>query len=100
KLSLLPHPMHGKPSVVRVLGGTLFQGLKESFVAGGYHSLYARLDSVPGDLLVTADTADGVVMGIEHRSLPIAAVQFHPESIMTLQDRVGHRLLENLLRSF
>src|SRR4029077_9069984 len=52
KLSLLPRPMHGKPSVVRVLGGRLFHGLKESFVAGRYHSLYARLDSVPGDLHV------------------------------------------------
>src|SRR5262249_53056667 len=83
-LALLEPPMHGKPSVVRIRGGQLFCGLPEEFIVGRYHSLHARRTTLPPQLAVTAETEDGVVMAIEHRDLPIAAVQFHPESVMTL----------------
>lgn len=98
-LGQLDTPMHGKPSEVRVLGGKLFEGLPSSFKAGRYHSLFARREDMPEVLEVTAVSEDDVVMGIEHRSRPIAAVQFHPESIMSLDDAVGMRLIENAVRS-
>ena len=88
-LDVLGTPFHGKPSVVRVLGGRLLQGLPPEFAVGRYHSLHARRSALPAALLVTAETADGVVMAIEHRELPIAAVQFHPESVMTLREEIG-----------
>jgi anthranilate synthase len=95
-LDLLAKPMHGKPSEVQVLGGKLFDGLPQRFTVGRYHSIHARRTVMPRDLTVTAETADGVVMAIEHVSLPMAAVQFHPESVMTAPD-IGHRLIENAL---
>jgi anthranilate synthase len=98
KLDVLDVPMHGKQSEIRVCGGRLFDGLPSAFTAGRYHSLYARTDAFPDVLEVTATSADGVVMAIEHRDLPVAAVQFHPESILTLEGRVGHKLIANLLR--
>ena len=95
-LDLLAKPMHGKPSEVRVLGGKLFAGLPPRFTVGRYHSIHARRGAMPKELMVTAETADGVVMAIEHTFLPMAAVQFHPESVMTSPD-IGHRLIENAL---
>ena len=89
--------MHGKTSLIRVLAGRLFDGLPPEFTAGRYHSLYAIRDTLPADLEVTAETEDGVVMAIEHRTLPLAAVQFHPESIMTLAGDVGLTLLANVM---
>ncbi|MFI9803989.1 anthranilate synthase component I [Streptomyces sp. NPDC052301] len=96
-LTTLPRPWHGKASPVEVVGdgGTVFRHLPARFRAGRYHSLYADPHTLPADLLVTARTADGTVMGVEHRTLPIAAVQFHPESIMTMTQRAGHRLIAN-----
>jgi anthranilate synthase len=88
-LDVLAVPFHGKPSLVRVLGGRLLQGLPAEFAVGRYHSLHARRSTLPPALSVTAETADGVVMAIEHVELPIAAVQFHPESVMTLRDEIG-----------
>jgi anthranilate synthase len=88
-LDVLGVPYHGKPSTVHVLGGRLLQGLPAEFTVGRYHSLHARRSALPPALSVTAETADGVVMAIEHRELPIAAVQFHPESVMTLRDEIG-----------
>jgi anthranilate synthase len=96
-LGILDYPMHGKASRVHVLGGTLFAGLPKEFVAGRYHSLFARRDTLPADLTPTAESDDGVVMAIEHTTLPLAAVQFHPESIMSLDDDVGLRLLRNVV---
>ena len=98
ELDILPEPMHGKPSRVRVLGGKLLEGHPGQFEAGRYHSLIARRDSLPDTLVLTADTPEGVVMGIEHRSLPVAAVQFHPESILSLEEEIGHRLIDNVMR--
>jgi anthranilate synthase len=88
-LAVLDPPMHGKPSPVRVLGGRLFFGLPDEFVVGRYHSLHALRSTLPAELAVTAETEDGVVMAVEHHALPIAAVQFHPESVMTLRTEIG-----------
>ena len=96
-LGVLDPPVHGKASRIKVLGGRLFAGFPQEFVAGRYHSLYALRDTLPAVLEVTAQTDDGVVMAVEHRSAPLAAVQFHPESIMTLADNVGLRLLANVM---
>ncbi|MXX04881.1 MAG: hypothetical protein F4Z49_14220, partial [Gemmatimonadetes bacterium] len=78
--------------------GTLFEGFPRSFTVGRYHSLHADRDRLPPELTVTAETEDGVVMAIEHRTMPVAAVQFHPESIMTLKDGIGIRLIDNVFR--
>ncbi len=89
-----PALMHGKTSLVHHDGGGLFHGLESPFPAMRYHSLVVDPVSVPGVLEVTARTADGVVMGLRHRTLPVEGVQFHPESILT---PAGARLLENFL---
>ncbi|MGD9880877.1 MAG: anthranilate synthase component I [Reyranella sp.] len=96
-LDLLAKPMHGKASEVRVLGGKLFEGLPPHFAVGRYHSIHARRSVMPKEFAVTAETAAGVVMAIEHVSLPMAAVQFHPESVMTAPE-IGRRLIENALQ--
>ena len=87
-------PMHGKPSQVNHNGTGLFRGLPNPYSAIRYHSLVVDPGSVPPELEITAQTDDGVVMGIAHKSLPVHGVQFHPESIDTEH---GHRLLENFL---
>jgi anthranilate synthase len=96
RLDLLAAPMHGKKSEVEVLGGRLLAGLPQRFAVGRYHSIYAAASALPAELTVTARTTDGVIMAIEHRRLPMAAVQFHPESLMTAP-AIGHRLIENAL---
>jgi anthranilate synthase len=95
-LDLLAKPMHGKPSEVHVLGGQLFAGLPRRSMVGRYHSIHARHAAIPRDLVVTAQTEAGVVMAVEHATLPMAAVQFHPESVMTAAE-IGRRLIENAL---
>ncbi|MFI5266070.1 MAG: anthranilate synthase component I [Chloroflexota bacterium] len=97
ELSLLPEPVHGKPSAIRVLGGSLFYGLPAELVAGRYHSLYARRETLPCELRETAVSDDGIIMAIEHRDLPIVAVQFHPESILTLGSDAGLCLIHNVV---
>ena len=96
ELGVLPYPMHCKPSTVTVHEprGHLFHSLPDSFQVGRYHSLYSIKAKHPKELRITATTADGVIMAIEHESLPMAAVQFHPESIMTNTD-VGLKMLSN-----
>jgi len=96
-LDVLDVPMHGKPSLVRVLGGRLLSGLPREFSVGRYHSLHARRSTLPPELSVTAETEDRVIMAIEHACLPITAVQFHPESVMTLQDEVGMPVISAVL---
>ncbi len=96
-LALLDYPMHGKPSRVTVRGGRLLAGLGPSFVAGRYHSIYVQRATLPGELMVTAESEDGVVMALEHRFLPIAAVQFHPESILTLAGQTGLQIVNNVM---
>jgi anthranilate synthase len=96
-LGVLDYPMHGKASRINVRGGRLFAGLPEAFSAGRYHSLFAIPETLPATLKVTAQSEDGVVMAVEHATLPVAAVQFHPESIMSLGDEIGLRLLRNVV---
>jgi anthranilate synthase len=96
-LSVLDYPMHGKPSRITVLGGRSFEGLPRQFVAGRYHSLFIERDNLPDELSVTAVTDDGLIMGLEHRTLPISAVQFHPESILTLDGDTGLRLVNRVM---
>lgn len=97
ELDLLGYPMHGKPSKIRVTGGRLLAGLPETFEAGRYHSIHAVADRMPAALEVTAVSDDGVVMAVEHRTLPMAAVQFHPESIMSAKGEVGLRLVRQVI---
>jgi len=97
ELGLLARPVHGEASTVSVHGGALFDGVPRAFSVGRYHSLYALRPRLPDSLVVTATTEDGVVMGIEHVRLPLHAVQFHPESILT-EGGHGHRLVENAVR--
>jgi anthranilate synthase len=97
ELGVLDYPMHGKASRIQVRGGRLFEGLPGEFTAGRYHSLYAIREKLPAVLEVTAESDDGIVMAVEHVHLPLAAVQFHPESIMSLEGDVGLRLLRNVV---
>ena len=92
--------MHGKPSIVTHRGAGVFEGLPEQFRVGRYHSLYARKDKLPSVLEVTAEADDGVIMGVRHRDLPIEAVQFHPESMLTLDDDCGLKLISNMVRQY
>ena len=89
-----PVLMHGKTSEIRHDGLGVYAGLGNPFVATRYHSLVVDRPSVPACLAVTAETSDGLVMGLRHRSLPLVGVQFHPESILTLE---GERLLRNFV---
>ena len=83
--------MHGKPSRIRVSKpGIIFSGLPKEVTVGRYHSIFADPVRLPDDFIVTAETEDGVIMAFEHRKEPIAAVQFHPESIMTLGQQCRH----------
>ena len=95
ELATLDFPMHGKSSLVCVHGGVQLNGLGGQFEAGRYHSLYAG--RTPACLKVVATCEDGVPMAIEHESLPLMAVQFHPESILTLDGNAGLRLIGNVV---
>ncbi|KIU44650.1 MULTISPECIES: anthranilate synthase component I [Bradyrhizobium] len=98
ELGQLAQPAHGRPSRVQVRGGRLMHNLPNEIVIGRYHSLYVERDSVPEVLAVTATTEDGVAMVIEHKTLPVGGVQFHPESLMSLGNEVGLRIVENAFR--
>jgi anthranilate synthase len=98
ELGVLDYPMHGKPSDVHHHGVGVFEGLPEEFQVGRYHSLFARRETFPACLEVTAETGDGVIMGVRHRELPIEAVQFHPESLLTAGGGHGLKLMENAVR--
>jgi anthranilate synthase/aminodeoxychorismate synthase-like glutamine amidotransferase len=87
--------MHGKTSLMRHDGSALFAGLPQPCEVGRYHSLIAAPETLPAALAVTARTAEGEIMAVHHRTLAVAGVQFHPESILTPD---GPRLLENFLR--
>ncbi|SER61031.1 anthranilate synthase [Rhizobium sp. NFR03] len=97
-LRQLAVPMHGKPSRIRVLEpGLVFAGLGKEVTVGRYHSIFADPSTLPRDFMITAESEDGTIMGIEHTKEPIAAVQFHPESIMTLGGDAGMRMIENVV---
>jgi anthranilate synthase len=100
ELGVLDYPMHGKPSTIHHTGAGVFEGLPAELKVGRYHSLYAVREKMPAELEITAESEDGVVMGVRHRSLPIEAVQFHPESLLTLENDVGLILIENMVKQF
>ena len=98
ELRQLAVPMHGKPSRIRILEpGLVFAGLPREVTVGRYHSIFADPATLPRDFTITAESEDGTIMGIEHVREPVAAVQFHPESIMTLGGDAGMRMIENVV---
>ncbi len=100
ELGVLEYPMHGKASAITHRNTGVFEGLPPEFKVGRYHSLYARRETFPACLEVTAETEDGVIMGVRHRELPIEAVQFHPESILSMNGKCGLALVENAVRLY
>ena len=94
RIERAPEPVHGKLSDIHHNGSGVFSGLTNPFRATRYHSLILARESLPDCLEITAETADGIVMGLAHRSRPIYGVQFHPESI---DSEHGHRLLDNFI---
>ena len=86
--------MHGKTSPILNDGKTIFQGIPNPFTAGRYHSLIVKRETLPSCLTVSAETAEGEIMGFRHREYPIEGIQFHPESILTPQ---GKRIIRNFL---
>jgi anthranilate synthase component 2 len=95
KVVRAPSLMHGKTSDIQHSGDGLFEGVPTPFSATRYHSLVVERQSLPDCLEVTAQTDDGVIMGLAHRKHPVHGVQFHPESIASEQ---GHELLKNFLQ--
>ncbi|HEY4774543.1 MAG TPA: aminodeoxychorismate/anthranilate synthase component II [Xanthobacteraceae bacterium] len=89
-----PAPVHGKLSDIWHAGEGVFHGINGTFKATRYHSLVVDRDSVPAELVVTAETDDRLVMGLQHKRLPVHGVQFHPESIASEH---GHLILRNFL---
>lgn len=94
KIIRAPKLFHGKTSEVRHDGKGIFRELPNPFAATRYHSLIVERKSLPKELLVTAETADGIIMGLRHRKLKVEGVQFHPESVLT---ESGKKLLKNFL---
>jgi len=97
KLDVLAEPVHGKDSMVQHNEQGIFAGVPNPFSAGRYHSLYIKPETLPECLEVTARSEDGVIMGLRHKELPVASVQFHPESILTLQDNIGLKIVANVV---
>jgi para-aminobenzoate synthetase component 2 len=94
KVSRAPELLHGKTSQVQHKNEGVFKDLKSPFTATRYHSLAIETASVPAELVVTATTEEGIIMGVKHKSAPMEGVQFHPESVLT---EGGHHLLANWL---
>jgi para-aminobenzoate synthetase component 2 len=96
KVSRAPELLHGKTSQVQHKNEGVFKDLKSPFRATRYHSLAIENTNFPNDLIITATTESGVIMGVKHKTAPIEGVQFHPESVLT---EGGHRLLANWLET-
>lgn len=94
KVIRAPEPLHGKLSTIHHFNTSVFKGLPERFQVTRYHSLIVERKSLPDCLSITAETDDGIIMGLMHKSHPVHGVQFHPESIASEQ---GHALLANFL---
>jgi anthranilate synthase component 2 len=94
KVIRAPEPLHGKLSTIRHFNTSVFKGLPERFQVTRYHSLIVERKSLPDCLDITAETDDGIIMGLMHKTHPVHGVQFHPESIASEQ---GHALLANFL---
>ncbi|RMX18731.1 anthranilate synthase component I [Legionella jordanis] len=100
RLGVLDYPMHGKASKIEVkTNSLLFKGLNSPFTAGRYHSLYALKEFLPSELEVTAESEDGIIMAVSHKQLPIHAVQFHPETILSMQNQAGLKIINNLMET-
>jgi anthranilate synthase/aminodeoxychorismate synthase-like glutamine amidotransferase len=95
KVVRAPRLMHGKTSPVTHDGKGLFAGIPQSAEVGRYHSLIAKVDTLPADLEITAQTPEGEIMGVRHKSLKVEGVQFHPESVLTPD---GPALIGNFLK--
>ena len=93
-VSRADQPVHGKASRIFHNGNDVLTGMSNPFLAGRYHSLTVREESLPKELKVTAYTSSGEIMGIRHREYPVYGLQFHPESVLTPN---GHRIIENFL---
>lgn len=89
-----PLPVHGKMATIRHRSETIFRGIEGPFQATRYHSLIVARESLPASLRVTAETPDGIIMGLSHESAPVHGVQFHPESVTSEH---GHKILGNFL---
>jgi anthranilate synthase/aminodeoxychorismate synthase-like glutamine amidotransferase len=94
KVIRAPQLMHGKTSAIYHQGAGIFSGIPSPFTATRYHSLIVERATLPDCLTITAETSDGLIMGLEHNARPIFGVQFHPESIAS---DYGHQLLANFL---
>jgi anthranilate synthase len=90
-------PMHGKESMVHHNQKGIFENVPNPFSSGRYHSLYVKKEALPDCLDITAETEDEIIMALAHKELPIASIQFHPESILTLQDNVGLKIIANVI---
>ncbi|HMN23139.1 MAG: aminodeoxychorismate/anthranilate synthase component II [Ignavibacteriaceae bacterium] len=95
KVTKANHPVHGITSKILHNGKNLFKGIPQSFVAMRYHSLIVEKESLPPTIETTAQTQDGIIMGIRHKSFPIEGIQFHPESILTTH---GSKIILNWLK--
>ncbi len=95
KVIRAPELMHGKVSEIRNKGKGIFEGLPKTFIGTRYHSLTVERESLPKSLKITAETDDGLIMGMQHTKHPVHGVQFHPESIASEH---GHALLDNFLK--
>ena len=93
-ITYAPTLMHGKTSEVSHSGDGVFRGLENPFVATRYHSLVVDRATIPDELEITAESSDGVVMGLRHREHPVEGIQFHPESVLTTE---GPRIIDNWL---
>ena len=104
KLAMLDYPIHGKPTHVILQkdknqqNGKIFAGIEDNFTAARYHSIHIQEQTLPNELEIKALSQDGIIMAIEHQTLPIWAVQFHPESILTLQNNIGLQIIHNIAR--
>jgi anthranilate synthase/aminodeoxychorismate synthase-like glutamine amidotransferase len=94
KVIRAPYLMHGKTSTIHHDGKTIFSDLPQDFTATRYHSLIVERDSLPAELEISAQTNDGLIMGLRHKKHPVEGVQFHPESVLT---DTGKKLLRNFL---
>lgn len=95
KVIRAPVPVHGKACMIKHDGQTIFEGLEDNFEVGRYHSLIVERETLPSCLEVSADSHDGIIMALRHRTMPVEGVQFHPESILTTG---GKKILANFLR--
>ena len=96
KVVRAPEPMHGKLSRIHHTGESVFRGIEDGFFATRYHSLVVERASLPDVLHITAETDDGIIMGLAHQTHPVHGVQFHPESIASQH---GHAILQNFLKA-